>query len=1112
MKMTLREKCPEAADMWDYDKNDPAFTPDNIGSTSLLKMYFKCKENPKHVFKRKVKRMISRIDDSCRGCIYCGPKAEEAFTGENDIITVDPNIKNTWDYEKNTRLNPLKIFPQSTIQAYFKCENGHGFRRMIYKYIENPTCAKCLKNNRKLLKMHPNTVKFVDYKKNKNIDLKNEASTSVLNVYFTCTSCKYGWESQIRAWSRRGACCPKCGYDGTKGSKKKNRDKVNKKISSLIDVAPLIKDFWDYEKNNYRNPEEIRYTYEKMIWLRCPNNHSFEEKMGPLKNYDRVVCPTCNPNYNNRIFFGENDLFAVSKAAKKMWDYERNNSLNPKFLTGDSSKKAHFKCENGHTFYKNIKRFVGNPVCPQCDFFKNRSVAGSCPQILIFWDYDKMPYDPQKISKGSTNIGYWKCPMCNYSWEQKIYSRHISNNNCPNCSYGDESINESLKADRTFAHNNPNAAKLWVSDMNNGDLPTTVKFKSSKTIYMRCPLNEKHIYPIRVSTIPLESPYGCPSCTEGIKRVIPGLNDFFTICARAKEMWDWNSNKDIQPTELLPTSIQRANFICDRGHRFSKQLKQFTKVPECTVCYRISVRSTIQDKIEIMGKWNFKKNRNMTMENLSGISAVSAWWICSDCGMEWRSQIRVFAKRNSKCPYCTNKNSIPQRLDDFFNEKSEFKKFYDKKMNTESINKKVSSVWWKCPECKYRWKAISFRNTSKRQKFCCPICKNHGLKELYINSDVYGYLYPELVFKYLLKFNGRHSLVKKSKLINSKDSYWWHCTICDYNFKSDIDNMIVNINSLAKGCPYCSKVEINLKESFAYLHSELLCEFDVKNTVDPYKIKNDSQSIVIWNCSKSRRHIWKESVYDRLKGNGCPICNKPNKSDNLNVKSIDEIRRTNYLWNKTTGIALEWGSKNKSDINIFPPDSTYTALWECSKCHGEYLMRICDRYNNDSNCPYCANYSPLVGVNTLKDRSPELSKEWSTKNKLLPEDYTYNSFAVAFWTCLTCHGDYLYQISERKIDDKICPYCSNKIMLLGVNTLAVKRKDLLERWDYINNAILADPNQIMENSNIKVWWFCKNNNNHKFHMTPKKLLYYERRKMEACLYCNGRRRKKRHFF
>ena len=50
---TLRDINPGAAEMWAYDLNGD-MTPDNVSGSSEKTAYFRCLNNPKHLFDRKI--------------------------------------------------------------------------------------------------------------------------------------------------------------------------------------------------------------------------------------------------------------------------------------------------------------------------------------------------------------------------------------------------------------------------------------------------------------------------------------------------------------------------------------------------------------------------------------------------------------------------------------------------------------------------------------------------------------------------------------------------------------------------------------------------------------------------------------------------------------------------------------------------------------------------------------------------------------------------------------------------------------------------------------------------------------------------------------------------
>ena len=53
----------------------------------------------------------------------------------------------------------------------------------------------------------------------------------------------------------------------------------------------------------------------------------------------------------------------------------------------------------------------------------------------------------------------------------------------------------------------------------------------------------------------------------------------------------------------------------------------------------------------------------------------------------------------------------------------------------------------------------------------------------------------------------------------------------------------------------------------------------------------------------------------------------------------------------------------------------------------------------------------------------------------------------------------------------------------------VKHDDLMEEWDFINNYLLCNPDEIIDTYSKDVWWDCKDCKT-KYLMSPKKKIYY----------------------
>ena len=184
--------------------------------------------------------------------------------------------------------------------------------------------------------------------------------------------------------------------------------------------------------------------------------------------------------------------------------------------------------------------------------------------------------------------------------------------------------------------------------------------------------------------------------------------------------------------------------------------------------------------------------------------------------------------------------------------------------------------------------------------------------------------------------------------------------------------------------------------------------------------------------------------------------------------------------------------------------------WICPDCGGKYGSTIQDVVSGESNCPYCNGRQVLPGFNSLKVKYPEIAAMWSDENDISTDDVLSSSPRYVQWICPTCHGAYSASIKDMVSGEADCPYCNGRKVLPGFNSFKIKHPDLMDEWLYLNNSLLADPDQISENYNKKVWWECSQG--HHYPMSPAKRIMFQKRHREPCPFCKGRRLKLRHYY
>ncbi len=114
-------------------------------------------------------------------------------------------------------------------------------------------------------------------------------------------------------------------------------------------------------------------------------------------------------------------------------------------------------------------------------------------------------------------------------------------------------------------------------------------------------------------------------------------------------------------------------------------------------------------------------------------------------------------------------------------------------------------------------------------------------------------------------------------------------------------------------------------------------------------------------------------------------------------------------------LMAEWDYEKNYEIGLFPEQlstgSGYYAWWKCSKCCQSWKAQINSR-NRGVGCPYCAGKKPILGINDLETKYPEIANEWhpTLNESLKPSDVTCGSGKKVWWICNNNHE---YQASAR---------------------------------------------------------------------------------------------------
>ena len=1085
----FKEINPDGAAMLRPELN-PELDIDTLPATSKKQGTFCCLNNPKHVFKKRICKMTSPRDGHNCGCKYCGPYRSEPFPGENDLFTEVPIAKEMWDYskEENIKYDPTKLFATSNHKVYFICKKGHSELRKILDFTNSPECPTCKKY---YIYQDEQLLIFWNEKRNAKdgIDPYKITLANKDNIHLSCPNCQYRWQWRTTLWSERRY-CPHCGFDGSEGSAEKNRDMVQElfHIQTLADLNPIAARTWDKEANGDIIPEEVKAKANTLYSFICTaKGHHYKNRLDYMydkKGNPREACPQCSEE---------------QKMEKKSAARSAIRILLPSM----------------------VKQRTSQIVEKQLSSKFNVSVASN-PYLMKFWDKERNTVDPTMVSAFDSREAFWRCKTCNYGWVQTIQNRNTAKRGkCP-CHEMQRVTSDDVYPGyfHSFGELNPRIAPFFNDELNNGITPYKVARLSTQPVYLNCPTNPNHPpFLIVVNAIPSTPPFGCPICMQQ-------ASDFYNLMLQvpaSTTMWDpSNELKLADARTYMPKS---AKFICEKGHHFSRAIRTFVKDQSCPYCMLDSVAK----HPEMMRFWDFSKNSNQNPDILSVHASEHANWLCPKCGYSWNTEINTRFISRGTCPCCEEKVVFQSGVNDLL---SLLPQAALDILPEDNPNLDLSSIPirndvfinWDCHMCHYKWVTSSNGRTAKDSNKnyrlrTCPVCA--GVKR---TANYYIEHYPEVFADYNEEENGKpFSAIDDTEI---KDLFWWNCRNedCLETYPATIQQKISTRNSFSKGCLYCAGKKVLREKSFAALHPDMIEEYDSRNLLDPFEVTEHSTRTVSWVCRNNPEHTWQANFYERASGyKRCPVCNPHpkykvmlyemypelekyySKENRRSFKSYALQSNEKPLWTCDNGhtypnsiyrlsqrgffycplcegsiVVAEINSvtAKRKDIvdqwsckNDFLPEEVYynttsPVLWECPTCSGTYAFPVSDKREGNVSCPYCNGRRVLSGFNEIPSW---LIKEYSLKNEVPISEYPVNSVHKVFWTCPTCHGDYLYRICDREIGDDSCPYCRHKKILSGFNSFADTDPDLAKEWSSDNPDL---PSEYMKSSWYRALWTC----------------------------------------
>ena len=121
------------------------------------------------------------------------------------------------------------------------------------------------------------------------------------------------------------------------------------------------------------------------------------------------------------------------------------------------------------------------------------------------------------------------------------------------------------------------------------------------------------------------------------------------------------------------------------------------------------------------------------------------------------------------------------------------------------------------------------------------------------------------------------------------------------------------------------------------------------------------------------------------------------------------------------------------------------------------------------NCPVCSNTRPIKGYNTVADLFVDIAKQWSPSNEYKPDELMPTSGEWVMLICPDCGGEHSVRVSHATAGNIKCPYCNEKKVAPGKNSLDVTNPELVPLWSKANTRDISTVASFMS---YTAYWDC----------------------------------------
>ena len=551
---TLR---PDLAEEWNYKKNRD-LTPSDVTYGSGKKVWWKCKHG--HEWEDTI---AHRTDN--RNCPYCsGHRPCE----DNCLATLNPQLAEEWNYEKNGGLIPNEVACGSNKKVWWKCRRGHEWEASVNNRNRTSDCPYCSGKraceDNSLATLNPKLAEEWHYEKNRDLTSNDVTCGSGRKVWWKC---KEGHEWDASVYSRNaGAGCPDCHCH------------TSFEQASIVYYLRLA----GFEvKNNHRHVYDSKGRWVEVdiqiITLGQPVEYDslyyHKDKVKQDENKNKILAKT-------------QSVIRVRESGLPQLKYDHeviSRDLDEKKSLDKCINKLLMKLNEEYGLPLNINLNLRNMVVDtekdRIEIYKlmnklevEESLFCVFPEVAVEWNYEKNgSLSPRHILYGTGRKVWWKCKR-GHEWEASVLSRSRGRG-CPYCS------NKKVCVDNSLATLRPDLAEEWNHEKNGDLTPNDVTCGSDRKAWWKC----KRGHEWEATVDKRNSGRKCPFCSN---KKVDKANSLAIVKPELVLEWNYEKNKKINPEDVSCGSKKKVWWKCKHGHEWESSIDNRNRGTGCPECWK----------------------------------------------------------------------------------------------------------------------------------------------------------------------------------------------------------------------------------------------------------------------------------------------------------------------------------------------------------------------------------------------------------------------------------------------------------------------------------------------------------------------------------------------